>query len=156
MSSSPGSHRRPGRSRPLRSRWDPYIVVELNPKTVARQTTLGRSIVYGDISNPEVLESAGIHRADAVVLTNPDDDAVLRACQAIREAKSEVFIAVRTSYLSSAFAATSVGADEVTVAEVATAEAMARQVLRRMTERRGGARFAGRVITRGSRLHRAS
>ncbi|MBX3358018.1 MAG: cation:proton antiporter [Phycisphaeraceae bacterium] len=114
----------------------PYIVVELNPKTVARQTSLGRSIVYGDISNPEVLESAGIDRADAVVLTIPDDDAVLRACQSIRAAKPDIFIAVRTSYLSSAFAATGVGADEVTVAEVATAEAMARQVLRKLTERR--------------------
>lgn len=113
----------------------PFVVVELNPSTVRRQTTLGRRIVYGDISNPEVLESVGIHGADAVVLTIPDDDAVLRACHAIKAINPNVFIAARTSYLSSAFMATGVGADDVTVAEVATAESMAKQVIRRLQER---------------------
>lgn len=114
----------------------PFTVVELNPGTVRRQAQLGRSIVYGDISNPEVLQAAEIGRADAVVLTIPDDDAVFRACRAIRALAPQAFIAVRTGYLSSAFRATGLGADHVTVAEVATAEAMARQVMQQM-QRRG-------------------
>jgi CPA2 family monovalent cation:H+ antiporter-2 len=114
----------------------PFIVVELNPSTVRRQSALGRPTIYGDICNPEVLESARVREADAVMLTIPDDDAVVRACHAIRAMNPRAFIAVRTSYLSSAFVASGAGADDVTVAEVATAEAMAKQVIRRLTERR--------------------
>ncbi|MEO1534000.1 MAG: cation:proton antiporter [Planctomycetota bacterium] len=104
-------------------------VIELNRKTVEKQTGLGRHIVYGDATNPEVLESAGVSIADAVVLTIPDDDAMLRACRVIRNMNKTAFIAARTNYLSKAFLAKELGANHVTVEELATAEAMAEQVL---------------------------
>lgn len=107
----------------------PFTVVELNAATVQRQHTLGKRVVYGDITNRDVLESAQLERADAVVLTIPDDEATLRACQVIREAAPQVFIAARTNFLSGKFVALQLGADVVTVAEVATAQAMEREVL---------------------------
>jgi CPA2 family monovalent cation:H+ antiporter-2 len=107
----------------------PYTVVELNANTVHRQHVLGRRVVYGDITNREVLENAGVHHADAIVLTIPDDEAVMRATQVIRDLNPEIFIAARTSYLSGKFTAMSLGADVVTVEEVATAVAMERDVL---------------------------
>lgn len=110
----------------------PFTIVELNAKTVETQEQLGRSVVFGDIGNPAVLEHAGIHEADTVFLTIPDDDATARACQAIRQLAPHVFIAARTTYLSTAFAASAAGADDVTIAEVATAEAMAKRVLSRL------------------------
>ena len=64
--------------------------------------------VFGDIANRDVLESAGVHTAEAVILTIPDDEAVLRACRVIREINPTIFIAARTSYLSRAIAATAV------------------------------------------------
>jgi len=116
----------------------PFTIVELNPGTVRKQGSLGRAIVYGDIANPEVLENAGIRTADAIIMTIPDDDAILVACQAIRTISPDIFIAARTSYLSNAFLATNAGADHVTVAEVATAETMARQVLESLAKRASG------------------
>lgn len=113
----------------------PYAVVELNPSTVLRQNRAGRRVVFGDITNPEVLESAGIHHADAVILTIPDEDAVLRACQAIRGVAPDVFIAARTNFLSQAFRAQQLGADHVTVEEVATAQAMERDVMQKLDAR---------------------
>ncbi len=107
----------------------PYTVVELNANTVHRQHVLGRRVVYGDITNREVLENAGVHHADAIVLTIPDDEAVMRATQVIREMNPAIFIAARTSYLSGKFTAMTLGADVVTVEEVATAVAMERDVL---------------------------
>lgn len=104
-------------------------VIELNRKTVEKQVGLGRRIVYGDATNTEVLESAGVSTADAVVLTIPDDDAMLRACKVIRGMNKTAFIAARTNYLSKAFLARELGANHVTVEELATAEAMAEQVL---------------------------
>jgi Kef-type K+ transport system membrane component KefB len=110
----------------------PFTVIELNPATVKRQQQLGRSIIFGDVANAEVLESAGIRRADAVILTIPDDDATLRACRVIRSLAPKVFIAARTSYLSRAIQATELGADQVTVEEVATARDMAAQVMAKL------------------------
>lgn len=112
----------------------PFTVIELNPDTVRRQRRLGRSIVFGDVANPEVLESAGIHDAEAVVLTIPDDDATVRACRAIRAVAPTVFIAARTSFLSRAIQAQEVGADQVTVEEIATARDMATQVMLRLNK----------------------
>lgn len=112
-----------------------YTVVELNSSTVKKQASLGRKTVYGDVANPDVLEQAGLHSAEAVILTIPDDEATLRACQAVRAISPEVFIAARTSYLSKAIAATELGADYVTVEEVVTAQDMAKHVMSRLRKR---------------------
>lgn len=114
----------------------PITVIELNPSTVRRQTTLGRTIVYGDVANPEVLESAGVRHAEAVIITVPDEEAVLKACRVVRELAPGVFIAARTSFLSQALRAREVGADYVTVEEIATGDLMARDVLEKITARR--------------------
>jgi CPA2 family monovalent cation:H+ antiporter-2 len=116
----------------------PFVVVELNPTTVIKQQKLGRSFHFGDISNPDVLESAGVRSAEAVILTIPDDEAVLRACRTIRSLAPNVFIAARTTYLSRAIAATEMGADYVCVEEVVTAQDMAKQVMERLARRAVG------------------
>lgn len=102
-----------------------YTIVELNPQTVQRQTNFKKDIIYGDISNAEVLESAGVRTADAVIITIPDDDAVIRACESVRRISPDVFIAVRNNFLSQAMLANQAGANHVTVEEMATAQAMA-------------------------------
>lgn len=114
----------------------PFTIVEMNPTTVTRQRKLGRSIIFGDVANPEVLETAGIHHAEAIILTIPDDEATLRACRSIRQMAPKIFIAARTANLSRAIAATDLGADHVTVEEVATAQEMAKQVMSRLASRR--------------------
>lgn len=112
-----------------------YTIIEFNPGTVTTQARLGRSIVFGDASNQEVLESAGIRHADAVILTMPDEEAVLRACQTVRSMNAGAFIAARTNFLSKGMAATRLGADHVTIEEIATAESMAWEVTRQLAER---------------------
>jgi CPA2 family monovalent cation:H+ antiporter-2 len=114
----------------------PFCIVDLNQATVATQQKLGRYAVYGDISNPEVLEGVGVEHASGIALTIPDDEATLRACRVIRTLSPHVFIAARTSFLSKAMAAQQLGADHVTVEEVATAEAMARHVMDRLVKKK--------------------
>jgi len=115
----------------------PYTVIELNPETVRRQLKLGRSILYGDITNPEVLEAAGARIADAVVITIPDDEATLRAIATARSLSATTFIACRTGYLSGAFRAYEAGADHAVVEEVVTADAMEKQIFEKLQSRRG-------------------
>ncbi|MDP1662111.1 MAG: cation:proton antiporter [Phycisphaerales bacterium] len=118
----------------------PFCIVDLNQQTIKTQRKLGRHALYGDVSNPDVLESAGVDHAAGVVLTIPDDEATLRACRVVRTLSPHVFIAARTSFLSKAIAATQLGADHVTVEEVATADTMARQVMDRLASRAAAAK----------------
>lgn len=100
-------------------------IIELNPDTVHRQRGLGRRVVYGDAANPEVLHEAGIEHADAVLLTMPDHDAMLAACQVVRAAAPDAYIAVRSGFLSRGMQATALGANYVAVDEIAAANIMA-------------------------------
>ncbi|MFO0861502.1 MAG: cation:proton antiporter [Phycisphaerales bacterium] len=115
----------------------PYTVIELNPETVRRQRKLNRSILYGDVTNPEVLEAAGARIADAIVITIPDDEATLRAIATARMLAPKTFIACRTGFLSGAFRAYEAGADHAVVEEVVTADAMEKQIFEKLQSRRG-------------------
>ena len=114
----------------------PYTIIELNPVTVFKQHRMGRPIVYGDVTNPEVLETAGIRHAEALILTIPDEDAIVRAVEIARRIAPGLFIAARTNYLSQAIQARQAGADHVTVEEVATAGLMEREVMEKLAARR--------------------
>jgi monovalent cation:H+ antiporter-2, CPA2 family len=115
----------------------PFIIVELNAETVRKQRKLGRTVVFGDIANEEVLRSAGVERALGVVVSIPDQDAAVRACQSIRRVAPETYIAVRAPTLSKANAAAGLGADSVTVEELVTAKDMTRKVVDELSGRFG-------------------
>ncbi len=112
-------------------------VIELNEKTVRTHRAMGRRIIFGDVSHADILESAGVRDADALILTVPDEDANLRACRVARSMNPDICIVVRMNHLGKALQAKSLGADAIVVEEVAAAEAMERVV----TERFGVARI---------------
>ena len=107
----------------------PLAILELNPRTVQKQRALGRTMIYGDATNEEVLIHAGVERASAVVITVPDDDAAIRASAAVRRLNKTVYLAVRTNVLSRAMRAREAGADHVVVEEIEAADTMAREVV---------------------------
>jgi CPA2 family monovalent cation:H+ antiporter-2 len=110
----------------------PFTIVELNPATVQEQSHHGRPIIFGDVGNARVLESAGIADADALILTIPDEEAALRACAAARRRVPGIFIATRTRVVSKQAGLVEIGADHVTVDEMAAAEAMLHAVVSRI------------------------
>lgn len=107
----------------------PLVILELNPRTVQKQRALGRTVLFGDATNEEVLMSAAVDKASAVVITIPDDDAAIRASAAVRRLNPKVYLAVRTNVLSRAMRAREAGADHVVVEEIEAADAMAREVV---------------------------
>ncbi len=113
-------------------------VIELNPATVSEQSRRGRNVIFGDVGNLEVLESAGIRGAHALVLTIPDEEAVLRACAVARRHASDVFIAARTRVVSKQVGLIEVGADSVTVDETSAAAEMLRAVMECLDSGTGG------------------
>ena len=106
-----------------------YTVVELNPATVQEQSRLGKRFIFGDVGNLEVLESAGIRSAHALVLTIPDEEATLRTCAVARRRAPDIFIVARTRVVSKRAGLIEVGANSVTVDENSAASEMLRAVM---------------------------
>ncbi len=99
-------------------------VMELNPRTIATQRELGRTILLGDATDADDLRRAGIDRAATLVLTMPDEDQALAACRAAHAIRPEVFIGARTNFVSKGLLAMQHGADHVVIEELVTATAM--------------------------------
>ena len=125
-------------------------IIELNPDTVAKQRGLGRRVIYGDAANPEVLHEAGVETADAVLLTMPDHNAMLGACQIVRAAAPGAFVAVRSGFLSRGMQATALGADYVAVDEIAAASVMADMVCLRLGERAETSRASAQAASQSN------
>ncbi len=111
------------------------VVIEMNAETVKKQKALGRSIMFGDVADPEVLQSAGVMDASAMVLTVPDDTAGVRATRIAKSLKPDLPVVVRAQYVSRASEAKAQGADHTVIEEIATAMAMERLVERVVLER---------------------
>ncbi len=107
------------------------VIVDLNPVTVREQSALGKRIIFGDIANPDVLETAGVGSAGTVVLTLPDSDATMRAIHTLRQMRSDVHIAVRVGFERRAQTAHQLGADLVVAEESVMAETLADLVLKK-------------------------
>ncbi len=98
-----------------------YTVIEQNPVTVETQRALGRSIILGDVTDPDTLIRAGVHDADILALTIPNEDAVLAGTSLARRLRPDIYIIARTFYSSKGMRASQLGADEVVKAEQAVA-----------------------------------
>ncbi len=109
-------------------------IVEMNMTTVEKLRARGRPVLYGDIADHDVLESAGVRSARALVLTVPDESAVLRACRAAKHLNPSIFIVARTSFLSRGMRASAEGADATVVEELVTAQAMEALVEKRVIQ----------------------
>jgi Trk K+ transport system NAD-binding subunit len=107
-------------------------VIEMNPRTVERQRQLGLEMHLGDATDPAVLAAAGVAGADALILTIPQEQQVLAACEAARSLCPDIFIAARTNHLSMGMQCRAKGADHIVVEELVTAEAMRAAVMDRL------------------------
>jgi len=113
-----------------------FVVIDLNPDTISRQEKLGVRVVYGDASNPEVLESAGVHHAAALALAIPDDNAAVRACSVAARLAPDLYIVARMSTLGKSNLARSSGAREVVVEEITAAMQVRDIVMKRIEAER--------------------
>lgn len=99
-------------------------LIDRNPVTIARQHKLGRAAVHGDARDPDILRTAGIHRAETLILTMPDPAEALEACKVAHAVRPEVFIVARANFVSEGIQALQHGADHVVIEEIATAHEM--------------------------------
>jgi CPA2 family monovalent cation:H+ antiporter-2 len=82
----------------LRNLSIPFLVLELNARTVREAAAQDVPIRYGDATNPDALQAVGPSRARAAVVLLSDPDATRRAVQAIRRLAPDLPIIARTRY----------------------------------------------------------
>jgi CPA2 family monovalent cation:H+ antiporter-2 len=107
--------------RALRSSQLPHVVIELDPHVVAEARRRGEVMYYGDITSPEILERAGIHRARALVLLISDPEGAQRAVSAARRLSPDVPILVKVPRLKDIGDLHERGASDIVAGEFETA-----------------------------------
>jgi CPA2 family monovalent cation:H+ antiporter-2 len=100
-------------ARVLEKRGFEYIAIDLDPFRVRDARQAGDPVVYGDASQPEVLEALGLERASVVVVSFDAADAALRIVRAVRRLRGDVPILVRTEDDSRLEALQAAGATEI-------------------------------------------
>ncbi len=109
-----------------------YVIIEENSETIESQLKLGRRVVRGDASSEETLREAGIDSAAILVLTIPDEAAVVRATQVARYLRPDLYIVARTTHASTGIQAAQCGANEVIKAEQVVARSFYEMLLRKV------------------------
>lgn len=108
----------------------PFVVIELNNSTVQQARREGVPILFGDASRQEILEHAGIERAQAVVFAMSDLPAMRRSVRLARGLAPAVKIIVRTRMVQEIDSVRLAGADEVVAEEFESAIEVFTLVLR--------------------------
>jgi mannitol/fructose-specific phosphotransferase system IIA component (Ntr-type)/voltage-gated potassium channel Kch len=105
------------------------VVIDLNMDTVSALNAEGRLAIFGDASNAQILEQAGIGRATHLVLTLPQSDDRAAIVTAARSLNATVRILVRARYLREREELERSGATVAVFEEAEAAVALARLVL---------------------------
>ncbi|MBX3296408.1 MAG: cation:proton antiporter [Acidobacteria bacterium] len=118
-------------SRVLRSVGVHYTVLELNPDVVKNAKALGEKINFGDATRREVLKHAMIDRASALVLAMSDPQAARLTVKQARQLNEDIYIIVRTRYVTEITELYELGANEVIPEEFETSIEIFSRVLHR-------------------------
>jgi CPA2 family monovalent cation:H+ antiporter-2 len=107
----------------------PYVILELNSRTVTEMRTKGEPIYYGDGTSHEILRKLGIERARASIIAITDPSATRKIVMTIRKMNPRILIVVRTLFLAEVEDLISIGADEVIPSEFEASIAIFSRIL---------------------------
>ncbi len=108
-----------------------YVIVELNPETVREEKNQGENILFGDISKEEILKSVNVKQANVLVFSISDPTTTRHALITAKRLNPDLFVVVRTRYVSEIEGLINLGADSIIPEEFETSLEIFRKVLRR-------------------------
>jgi CPA2 family monovalent cation:H+ antiporter-2 len=108
----------------------PFVVVDLNPRSVREARERGYTALYGDATRAPILEQAGIQRAKLCVVVINDQDAAVRIAHVARHENPTLQIVARTRFLADYERFQTAGVDIVVPEEVETTVQIFSHVLR--------------------------
>ena len=110
----------------------PYMVIELNPDIIRREKSVRRPFfIFGDASQEEVLEHAGIRDARALIVVVSDQERVPRIVHLARKLSPDLYIIARTQHIRHAQYLLDLGADEVVSEEFEAARELFTRALKK-------------------------
>ena len=98
-----------------------YIILELNPGTVAEEKKKGEEIIYGDASRDIILNHVKIGKAGSIVITIPNGEVTKAIITTVRRLNPTIYIVARARFVSDIAELYRLGADKVIVDERETA-----------------------------------
>jgi monovalent cation:H+ antiporter-2, CPA2 family len=107
----------------------PYVILELNPITVKEMKKQGEPIFLGDATSVDVLKIAGVDKAKLIVIAISDPISTRRIVTLARRINPDIYIIVRTRYVSEIEELKKLGADEVIPEEFETSIQISTRVL---------------------------
>lgn len=107
-------------ARALRKLEVPFLVVELNPRTVREVRDEGVPVIYGDACQRSLLHHAGVEQARVLVIAIADPLAARCIAAVANSMKPDLHIVVRTRLVAEAEELAELGADEVVPEEFET------------------------------------
>jgi CPA2 family monovalent cation:H+ antiporter-2 len=109
----------------------PFVVIELDPSSIERAKNIDIPVVYGDASEPAILEHVHIQDARVVVIAISSAEDTKRIISAVRDYSRTVYIIVRTRHLREIETNLALGADEVIPEEFETSIEIFTKVLKK-------------------------
>jgi CPA2 family monovalent cation:H+ antiporter-2 len=107
-------------------------IIEMNVDTYRRLNSAGQRAVYGDATQREVLEQAGIAHAASMILSASGSGAATEAVRIAREINPGIHVVARAQFLRETESLRKAGADEVFAGEGEVALAIAGSILREL------------------------
>lgn len=108
----------------------PYAIIDTNPFTVQAERKKGERILFGDASQPEILEHARIASARILVIAVSDKAASRRIVATARNMNSGLHIIARTRYLADSEDLYRLGVNEVVPEEFETSVEILSRILK--------------------------
>lgn len=100
-------------ARVLESQGHEYVAMDLDPVRLRAARAAGLPVLFGDASDPDLLHSAGLAQASAVVVTFSDPAIAIGIVQAVRAVRRDVPLLVRAADDTQLDALMAAGATEV-------------------------------------------
>jgi CPA2 family monovalent cation:H+ antiporter-2 len=96
----------------------PYHIIEMNPSTVKSLQTEGIPVLYGDAAEPELLHSAGIKKANLLIITLPNAHACEEITLQARRLNPEIKVMARAKFEADITPLYNAGADLIVYDEL--------------------------------------
>jgi CPA2 family monovalent cation:H+ antiporter-2 len=108
----------------------PHVVIEEDARRAQIARENGSRVIVADAAAPEGLEAAGLSRALAAVIAISDPDGTRRIVRICRQENPDVYLIVRTRYVSQVEPLKELGANEVIPEEFETSVEIISRLMR--------------------------
>lgn len=109
----------------------PYIIIDMNPDTVAEERKKGQPIFFGDAANPSILSHAGVEDARVLAIVTNDPFSSRTITAMARKMNPGIYILIRARFIRDFDQLREIGADEVIVDEFESSIEVISRVMRK-------------------------